>query len=208
MNKERVIAYIDGFNLYFGMKQSKWNNLLWLDVQLLAKNLLKDTQELVYTNYFTSRIDGSDLSKQTRQKEYLEALETLNNVEIHYGKYTNQDRTCRSCGHTYSHSGEKMTDVNIACGILTDAFEDRYDTAILITGDSDLVPPIDLIHNIFKKQNKRVIVAFPPNRHTLSVAEASNVSFVIGKNRLKKSQFPNQIIKPDGYILNRPSTWI
>lgn len=208
MSKERVIAYIDGFNLYYGMKQSNWNSLLWLDVQLLTKSFLKDTQKLVYTNYFTSRIDNSDPSKQARQKEYLEALETLSDFEIHYGKYTNQDRTCRRCGHTYPHSGEKMTDVNIACGLLTDAFEDRYDTAILITGDSDLIPPIELIHAIHKNKNKRVIVAFPPNRHNLSVAEVSNISFVIGKNRLKKSQLPDKIIKPDGYTLNRPFTWI
>ncbi len=33
---ERVLAYIDGFNLYFGMKQNQWNDLLWLNVNDLA----------------------------------------------------------------------------------------------------------------------------------------------------------------------------
>ena len=27
----RVIAYIDGFNLYYGLKESDWRRYLWLD---------------------------------------------------------------------------------------------------------------------------------------------------------------------------------
>mgnify|MGYP006892872337 CR=1 FL=1 len=42
--QERVIAYIDGFNLYFGMKQGGWNDSLWLNVQKLASSLLKPSQ--------------------------------------------------------------------------------------------------------------------------------------------------------------------
>jgi len=41
LKKERVIAYIDGFNLYFGIKQSNWNDVLWLNVKKLAESLLK-----------------------------------------------------------------------------------------------------------------------------------------------------------------------
>ena len=27
---ERVIAYVDGFNFYFGLKASRWERYLWL----------------------------------------------------------------------------------------------------------------------------------------------------------------------------------
>jgi len=37
----RVITYIDGFNLYFGLKSQGWERFLWLDVQALSRNLLK-----------------------------------------------------------------------------------------------------------------------------------------------------------------------
>jgi hypothetical protein len=37
----RVIAYIDGFNLYFGLTSQGWERFLWLDVQALSRNLLK-----------------------------------------------------------------------------------------------------------------------------------------------------------------------
>jgi hypothetical protein len=42
-----------------------------------------------------------------------------------------------------------MTDVNIATQILIDAFQDKYDMTMLISGDSDLVPPIRTIHELF-----------------------------------------------------------
>ena len=44
---------------------------------------------------------------------------------------------------------EKMTDVNIATHLIIDAFQDRYDMAMLISGDSDLVPPIKAVHSLY-----------------------------------------------------------
>jgi hypothetical protein len=29
--KERIIVYVDGFNLYFGMKEAGFDNCKWLD---------------------------------------------------------------------------------------------------------------------------------------------------------------------------------
>ena len=53
---ERVVAYIDGFNLYFGMKSKGWRRYLWLDLQQLCQRLLKPGQSLQATKYFTSRV--------------------------------------------------------------------------------------------------------------------------------------------------------
>ena len=35
---ERVIAYVDGFNLYFGLKSKGWQRYYWLDVPALVGN--------------------------------------------------------------------------------------------------------------------------------------------------------------------------
>lgn len=203
--KERVIAYVDGFNLYFGMKENGQNDILWLDVQKLVKNLLRPNQELLFTKYFTSRV-GNHPQKEKRQKTYIEAVETLSNCKIFYGHYQSHVEECRKCGHTYPYANEKMTDVNIAVEILTDAYGDKYDTAFLITGDSDLVPPINAVHTLFK--NKRVFVAFPPNRYSVSVNHAAKGSLTIGRKKLKDSQFADSIQKENGFILKRPDTWV
>lgn len=44
---ERVIAYIDGFNLYFGLKKSTGRKYYWLDLHALATRLLKRDQQLI-----------------------------------------------------------------------------------------------------------------------------------------------------------------
>lgn len=56
MKAERVIGYIDGFNLYFGLRDKGWRCYYWLDVKLLCQNLLKSPQHLLTVKYFTSRI--------------------------------------------------------------------------------------------------------------------------------------------------------
>ena len=82
---ERVLVYIDGFNLYFGMMEAGFEKSRWLNVALLAQNLLKPTQQIVGVKYFTSRVSNNP-AKQKRQSLYLEALECLG-VEVIYGHY-------------------------------------------------------------------------------------------------------------------------
>lgn len=53
---ERVIVYVDGFNLYYGLKTQGWRRYYWLDVRLLAQNLLRSGQVLAMVRYFTARI--------------------------------------------------------------------------------------------------------------------------------------------------------
>jgi hypothetical protein len=43
---ESVVAYIDGFNLYFGLKADHGRKYLWLDLQALIEGLLRPNQEL------------------------------------------------------------------------------------------------------------------------------------------------------------------
>ena len=89
---ERVIAYIDGFNLYHGLRESKLRRYYWLNLRALAENLLRKYQELVCTKYFTARISGAwagdppDRAKylnaeRKRQSDFLEALDTLSDFQ-------------------------------------------------------------------------------------------------------------------------------
>jgi len=204
MKQERVVAYVDGFNLYFGLKSKDWRRYYWLDLQKMVQNLLKSNQVLDYTKYFTARISGPP-DKQKRQTTYIEALETLPNFQTFYGKYQNIPRTCRHCNYLEVVPIEKMTDVNIAVGLLSDAFRDIYDAAYLISADSDLVPVIASMRSLFPQ--KRVIVAFPPGRYSRDLANKARFSLIIGRRTIAKSLFPPEIVKADGFILKRPELW-
>jgi uncharacterized LabA/DUF88 family protein len=201
--KERVIVYIDGFNLYFGIKEAGLEQCKWLDLQLLAINLLQANQELIEVKYFTSRVCNNP-DKQKRQTTYLEAIESKG-IKIYYGHYQSGKIECRTCGSVWCTYNEKMTDVNIATHIIVDAYQDKYDMAMLISGDSDLVTPIKAVHEHFK--NKRVFIAFPPKRHNNSMALVAKGSMTIGRKKLIDSQLPDKIAKRDGFILKKPIEW-
>jgi uncharacterized LabA/DUF88 family protein len=201
---ERVIAYIDGFNLYFGLRSKGWKRFYWLNIQKVAQNLLKPGQGLVATKYFTAKVK-SPPDKQRRQVRYLEALATLSDFHIYYGHYLADKITCRKCGHTYTTHHEKMTDVNIATELLTDAFQDSFDVALIISADGDLVGPVKRVKQLFSK--KRVIVVFPPKRHSVALKNVSDACLHLGHAVLARSLFPDQVVKADGFVLQRPSKW-
>lgn len=202
----RVVAYIDGFNLYFGLKEAGLKRHFWLDVGALAGNLLKPGQVLAGTHYFTARIrdNGRNATDRKRQGNYLEALQ-LAGARIHEGHYLPKDRRCNGCGRTWRDYEEKETDVNIAVQLLADAFDDTYDLALLVSGDSDLTTPIRHVRRRFPA--KRMIVAFPPRRHSAELERCANGFIHIGEDKLRASQLPATMAKPDGYLLSRPATW-
>ncbi len=203
MNK-RVIAYIDGFNLYFGLKDAKFRRYYWLNIKKLAKSFICSGYELVYTKYFTTRISQPE-DKRKRQAIYIEALETLSDFGIFYGHYLGKDMVCWKCGYKWKSHEEKMTDVNIATEMLKDAFCDNFDTAFLITADSDLTSPIRTIKELFPK--KQILVIFPPKRVSHQLKITADIQRTIGRGFLKKSQFPNKVQKHDGFTIKRPKEW-
>jgi uncharacterized LabA/DUF88 family protein len=201
---KRVIAYIDGFNLYYGLRSKNWKWFYWLNVQEMARLMLKPDQLLVKTKYFTS-IVTHPADKHKRQADYLEALRTLSDFEIFYGHYLSDIITCRNCGHTYQTHHEKMTDVNIAVELMSDAFQDKFDVVLLVSADSDLVGPIQAVQRLFS--SKRIVIAFPPGRYSNALKHVANAYTSIGRNVLSKSVFSDQVTKTDGFVLHRPTTW-
>lgn len=201
---KRVIAYIDGFNLYFGLREKGWKRFYWLNLRQVALNLLKPYQTLVAVKYFTSVVTAPP-DKNRRQATFLEALGTLPDFSIYYGHFLADKVTCWQCGHTYTTHREKMTDVNIATELLSDAFTDRYDAALLISADSDLVGPIQKVRHLFPE--KRMIVVFPPARHSNALKNVAHACLHLDRATLIKSVFPDQVTKPDGFVLHRPSKW-
>jgi len=96
--------------------------------------------------------------------------------------------------------------VNIATEILVDAYQDSFDTAFLISGDSDLVPPLRHLTALFPA--KRVLVLFPPERFSNDLKQAAATSLVLGEAHLRAAQFP-AVITPTsgGPPITKPAHW-
>ena len=146
-----------------------------------------------------------DAGKKIRQDAYLDALATLPNVSIHYGDFARKRRRCRNCNSSWWVYEEKMTDVNIAVRILSDADADRFDTAVIVSADGDLVGPVQEIRTRYP--DKRAIIAFPPGRRSNNLRNAANGYIAIGRDALRDSQLPDTVVASNGYEISRPASW-
>ena len=205
MKSERVIAYVDGFNLYFGLKEKGWHCYYWLDIKQLCRKLLRPKQHLVIVKYFTSRIKKASPAKHKRQSTYIEALNSTPDVRLYYGKYLLTPYKCKNCNFIDDIPEEKMTDVQLGVEVVSDAYQDKYDTAFIITGDVDIVPSIEKVRAEFS--SKRVIVVFPPMRTADDLRAIASGYIHIDEKLLSESQLPDEIVKTGGYVLKRPAEW-
>jgi uncharacterized LabA/DUF88 family protein len=203
---DRVVVYIDGFNLYFGLRERYGHKYLWLDLQALASSLLRSDQRLEQVRYFTARVRNDPAGEQ-RQSDYLDALSESNPLlRIKDGRFQEKYRRCRQCGSSWKVFEEKETDVNIAVALLADAVRGRFDTALLISADSDLCPSIQETKELFPV--KRIIAVFPPSRHSAELKRVADGFLFIGKDKIRRSQLPAQIVTKDGIVLRRPEYWM
>lgn len=202
--KRKAIVYIDGFNLYFSLKEKNWQSLMWLDLVKLSRTLLRPDQELVCVKYFTARIKN-DLQKQQRQNAFLDALATLDCLEIHEGTYQNHEVLCYDCGRKWHDDKEKQTDVGIATEMLIDSYKkDFVDDLILITADSDQCPAIRAVRSL----GKFVLIVLPPGReHYLEVQSVANAKVVLTKRKFRESLLPAEVTARNGFVIKRPEKY-
>ena len=99
---------------------------------------------------------------------------------------------------------EKGSDVNLASHLLMDAFKDKYDCAVILSNDSDLFAPMEMVKKEFKKKIGLITPSKHPSRHLMKVANF--VKPIRSKNLLKASQFPENL-KDDRGEFKKPSSW-
>lgn len=202
--KNRVLAYIDGFNLYHGLKDKSWRQFYWLDPAELVRQLVTGGRQVEGVKYFTARVRGPE-DKRRRQSVFLDAVEVHSDAETILGRFYQKPRACKKCGNSWTSHEEKMTDSAIAAHLVADAFLDAFDTALMIGGDTDIVPAMKLVKRHFPE--KRIEAWFPPRRKNQQVADVAHDSGNIHGAHLGKSLMPDQIEVTPGVVLCRPAEW-
>lgn len=201
----RVIAYIDGFNLYHGLRDAGLKESRWLDIHGVCASMLQPHEQLELVRYFTSWVKDNP-AKAARQAVYVDALRAAAGIEIDFGHFLSRTAQCFKCGNVWKKNEEKKTDVNVAVRLLEDSSDDRFDTALVVSGDSDLVPPIESVLRRFP--HKRVIVAFPPRRRSSQLAQAASAAFSIFPQTIRANHLPDPVRTPGGVDLHAPTGWL
>jgi len=202
--------YVDGFNLYYGALKGtsyRWLNLEALCALLLPNNAIGEIK------YFTAKVSArpNDLDQPVRQQLFLRALGTLPKVSVHYGHFMTHKVMMPlvvPAGQPQQYvkvikTEEKGSDVNLATHLLHDAHTGKFDIAVVVSNDSDLVGPIEIV----RSQLGKSVGAFNPHK-TLSRAMQPHLDFYkpIRAGVLQASQFPDKLTDQHGQF-TKPATW-
>lgn len=204
---KRIIFLIDGFNVYHALDdESKYHKYKWLDYSSLAKCFVSPKDQIVVIFYFTAYTEWNP-SEKARHQVFIRALRQKG-VKIVFGKFRNKDHMCRICRKEYSTFEEKQTDVNIAITLFQAAINNDFDTAIIISGDSDLIPAIEGIKKIFPA--KEIGLVIPIGRRANELKDVYDFHMKMKEKHLRSSQFPDSIVidPVKNVVLNRPPTWL
>lgn len=201
---ERVAFFIDGFNLYHALQETPdYARYKWLNLAALAKCYVQKRQQVAKIFYFSAYATW-DPQKMSRHQAFVRALQWAG-VDIVLGAFKFKERRCRICRKVYPTYEEKETDVNIAIKLFQAAILDEYDTAIIVSGDSDLVPAVKAVKATFPA--KKVGVIIPIGRSAEDLKKTCDFRFKMKEKHLASCQFPDTIDLDGGHALSRPASW-
>lgn len=202
-------VYVDGFNFYYGAV--KGTPYKWLNIAALC-HLLLPNDMIWRIKYFTAPVHPrpQDPDQRVRQETYLRALGTIPNLEIILGTFHTHEITMPLANQPGKFARvikteEKGSDVNIATHLLMDGFRNDFELAVVISNDSDLALPIQVV---MKDLHKPVGILMPSRQGHPSRVLSAQATFVkqIRERVLAKSQFAPTLEDAKG-VFNKPATW-
>ena len=194
----RYRFYIDGFNVYNAILDH-CPQYLWLNYYRFAQNMMLSADTLSGVTYFSAYADWEPAEKAKHQ-EYVFLLRN-SGVHITLGRFKVKKRWCELHSHECVKHEEKQTDVNIAVAVLGDAANNRFDRAIIISADSDLVPIVRAVRDLGKRV--KVGVMTPVGRESIDLVAAADFRRHMTEEMLAQSQFP-AISTINGHTIIRP----
>lgn len=203
--------YIDGFNLYFGSLRGTPHQ--WLDPLQLATLHLAAHHQIGRIKYFTAKLNARphDPDQPLRQATYLRALRTQPLVSITYGHFLSKTVRMPLAHPAPGQSAfvdvlkteEKGSDVNLATHLLHDAHLGRYECAVIISGDSDLLEPVRIV----MEELRLPVGVLNPQRHPCAVLKKQATFYKhLRPNFVAASQFPTTLTDAAG-TFSKPVTW-
>ena len=206
----KTIVYVDGYNLYYG--SVKKTSFKWLNIHRMCELLLPNNQ-IVGVKYFTAKVFSrkSNPQKHIRQQVYLQALETITNLEIIYGRFAEYRKMMwladPKAGQSKSveviRTEEKGSDVNLAVHMLHDGYQGKYELAVIISNDSDILSAIEIVQNDL---GLKVGILNPQKHPSKDLKKEALFLKKIRPGVLRESHFPTKLTDAKGSFY-KPKNW-
>ncbi len=188
-NKERVFIIIDGSNFYHRLKEARLLKLLNFDYAEFAK-LLAGDRDIVLSKYYIGAIREEE--GNLKSKTFMGNQRKLVGKLKKYGWKV-------EFGHMLKIDGyhEKGVDVWMAVDILIGAYENLYDSVILVSSDTDLLPAISKAR-LMKKKVEYVGFSHKPS---MALIANSDERMLLRKNDLERF-LPDNAQKSNNSVLH------
>lgn len=193
----RAAVYIDGFNLFYAIRDLGEQHLKWCNYWQLSEQLLQPDETLEAVKVATAF--HPDNEKKIRHTITINALENVG-VTILRGHYVNEDTSCKKCGNTWRMAVEKEGDINLAIALINDAHSEDYDSFYLVTSDTDQAATARLFNTTFP--NKRLVSVSPPGRvHSQHITKYCTDTARITKPMVEQCLFPQYVPGTGGRVM-------
>ena len=156
----KLEIFVDGSNFNLALVSDGIGHTV--DLNMLATRLSRD-YHFVKLHYYTSPLPDVRSPAYRRQQKFFDELRRSRRIELVLGRHEPR----------WDHAGrryhvEKETDVNLAVDMVVGAYEDRFDVAMLVAGDTDYVRAIHAV----QARGKRVVWChLPTQRYTHQLAQ-------------------------------------
>lgn len=225
---KKTFAYVDGFNLYHRALQR--TPYRWINPKALLEKVVRAPGGISHLMYYTARVSSKiDPDAPKKQKLYLDALDSLPNVEKCFGSFQVRSKW-RQLAAPATHyrptpevvkvmnPEEKGSDVNLGVHLVRDAFLGKFEQAIVCTNDTDLCEPIRIVS---QEVGLPVILVTPSDRSTqqtkkqpiytpkdlVNAAGGANFVYHMRRNHMKSALLPNPVVLAGGKSVSMPPTW-
>lgn len=217
MSFPKAQVYVDGFNFYH--RAVKGTRYKWLDFHALCRHVLPGI-ELLKVKYFTARVNGDvDLLAPLRQETYIRALRAAGCEDYSGHFHTHQVwrpvtipavANPKRQHQLYSTSPimvqvsdtkEKRSDVNLAVQLVNDGWQGAYETAVVLSEDSDIAPALEVVK---RQLRKRIVLLHNRRRPPADLTQYADYKVRLSEADLAAAQFPDNmpntsITKPAGW---------
>jgi len=177
---KRVAVFIDGNNFYFGLRKlyGKKKSLKCFDFEKFAQ-VLAGEDKVVGIFYYNAQLDKDNNSeKYQSQKEFFEKLKKIPKFHLVLCKLLKRSIT----GTNKFYYIIKEDDINMAVDMVENAYDNNFDTAILVSGDGDFIPAVRSV----KKKGKTVENIYFKNSSSRSLKNFCDSSLELTKEFLDK----------------------
>lgn len=173
---KRVMIFIDGSNMYHNLMNTFGKATI--NYHKFSLKLTGPERELVRTYYYNCPIDqDKDPNAYKAQQRFLNSLSNTPYLEVRLG------RLQRKIDGTVI---EKGVDVKISVDMITKAFKNQYDVAILVSGDADFVEVVQEV----KDQAKHVELAVFPSQQCYHLRKCSDRVIILNEEFMRDCWLP------------------